>query len=224
MFNFDPASMFDPEKLQEEAIPTYEEWLETAAKVLDAHPALTIGRGVFKGIRYLKAREDAFISVLHSKGLWGNEDSELLEARTVECASSYNKELVKMIVQQVATGNLTINSAAGTPITLTPDSAIAALNEFVLNDDKLSGRSVEILANLLGESEADVKKRYETAVEGLKTLNKARAMVKDAVEAGGDLFAEGGLLSGLGGIGGFPGGFNPKGDQSADPEVETPEA
>lgn len=213
MFNFDPSSMFDPDKLQEESIPSYDEWLLRSAKVLEAHPALNLIRGVFKGIRYLKAREEAFISVLESRGLWGSGDTELLNAMTEQHSQSYNKELIKMIVRQVSSGDLTLTGIGGGNVSLTPDAALAALNEFVLSDNQLTGRSVEILANLLGEGEETLKKRYDADVERIEALNKARSTVRDAISAGGDLFGEGGILSGLGGS--F---FNQSDDNAPDEE------
>ena len=179
--------MFDFSKMGDHSkhgnVPeNYEEWLEEVAKVIQGHPLFFAGRSVFKFLRHLSAKESAFLEILESRGAWGGDDNELLKTKTEEKAKEINKETIKEIMKQITAGKVKFPGVGGKEVSLTPDAAIAAFNEFLVSDKDLDGSSVEILAGLLGVNEEALREGHRALVEAAKAVSGLNSGFNDLLE------------------------------------------
>ena len=164
MFN----DLFDESLFQKKETLSYDDWLKDFSRGLRANPMVEGVKSVLKIVQFVFAREKAFFSMLEEKGVWLSDDTQRLDDKTKEESKNFDKELIKSFVRAASAGNLKIPLAAGGEIVVTPDSAVAALNAFIFDQDEAGTDAAIILVELMGKSEDDLKKMYESYVEQVK--------------------------------------------------------
>lgn len=176
MFNFGGIPQDD--NGDEDRIPTYEEFLEEAAKSIQQSHSFQLIRHGFKIFQYVLSKERAFVEVLAEKGLWNEEDDETWEAKTEQNMEQFEGHMAKGLIKAAASGELRL---PGSPegISVSPDDAISMFNEFLAGDGNLSADSIRILLSFTGQSEAALKAAYQQSVASAKLSNKIRKTMRD---------------------------------------------
>lgn len=156
-------------------IPDYDGYLKLLASELQNHPAYALAKAAFRGFQFFSAREKAWMQVLAEKGLWDDSASERLYEKTEENASSFDKDLIKRAVRAAAGGDLKV-PINGKEVTLTPDTAIGLLQEFLLNDAP-SSEGVRMFSQFMS-SEGKLRQSYDDFVKKADAHNKQASLSK----------------------------------------------
>ena len=172
--NFGPDEEAKPveDDLADTPIPTYEEWLEGAAKDIGSNPWIAMAKAGFALMKYAAMRESLFMGILiHKEIITADELKELYGEESLEAAESGAiKNITKYIVREAAKGALT--DATGSAID--PDKALTILNDILdFNKTGYNGRTVEIIAEISGHP-GSLMDTYEEAVKGVKEINQVR--------------------------------------------------
>lgn len=175
--NFSPKNKeIDPDSVEDEPIPTYEEWLDEGAEVIFSHPGFFLAKAAIGLVKHLWTRERLLVNLLIQKDvIQQHEVNEFLGPTMHKNTEKEGvKELTKTLMRAASQGKLI--GPSGKPAD--PDSVLVMLNDILdLNDTGWNGRTVEIIADMVGDK--DLRSDYEKETKLRKHLNKQRAAKRE---------------------------------------------
>lgn len=168
------------DELADKPIPTYEEWLEEAAKSIGGNSWLAIAKAGLQLMKYASTRETLIIAMLLQKEIVTEEELETFfgEAAQEHAEKAARKNITKYIVREAARGELF--DATGKQ--LDPDKALVILNDILdFNKTGYNGRTIEIMAEMAGEPDGP-REGYEEDVKQIERTNRSRAAMRRQAE------------------------------------------
>lgn len=167
-----PKKEVDKDSLEDEPIPTYEEWLNDGAEHVFGHWGFAIAKGAIELVKYLWTRERLMIELLLQKDIIQQHEVEehFGDQAHENCAKEGVKQLTKTLMRASSQGKLKGPSGEA----VAPDDVLVILNDILdLNETGWNGRTLEIVAETFGKE--NLREDYEKEVKLLNVLNERRA-------------------------------------------------
>jgi len=166
----------DPNAVEDEPVPTYEEWLDSGAKEVFSHPAFVLAKGAIEFVKFLWTRERLLISVLLQKDIIQEHEVEEFFGDTAHSAMEKEgvKQLTRFMMRAATKGELIGPRGKS----MNPDDVLVLLNDILdLNNTGWDGRAFEIMNDMVTGD--DLRADYEKEVGLLKAINEQRAKKRE---------------------------------------------
>jgi hypothetical protein len=183
--NFKPKETpRDEGSLEDEPVPTYEEWLNDGAKQVFGHWGFHIAKGAIELVKYLWTRERLLIELLLQKDIIQQHEVDEFfgDDAHANCAKEGVKQLTRQLMRAASQGKLVGPEGQ----TVDPDTVLVVLNDILdLNSTGWDGRTLEIASEMFGRE--NLREDYDKEVKLINQLNKQRAKARQRQKQNAEL-------------------------------------